>query len=196
MPKLLLDPRSLDWQQLRTRKLVLLLSCSLVALLLASAMPPMLSLGLSCGMANGLALLRQRSGKSGPWWGAAGWLAGSFLGSAVAMADHVRNGVTHVPWERGFSVALLVLTGAIVGRCLGRQSSAAAQQSIGDVLRSTSGLFTGLFAVIVSASFVLYGLDHARTTSSRLSTSLTIIVLCLAAPGWLSHALQAQRRER
>ena len=38
MPKLLFDPRSLDWQQLRTRKLLLLLSYSLVALLLASAL--------------------------------------------------------------------------------------------------------------------------------------------------------------
>ena len=52
-----------------------------------------------------------------------------------------------------------------------------------------------MFAGIVTIAYVHSGLDAARTLSSRLSTSLTILVLALVAPGWLSHLLWQRQRE-
>ena len=52
-----------------------------------------------------------------------------------------------------------------------------------ELLRAASGLTTGVFAGIVTITYVHSGLDVARTLSSRLSTSLTILVLALVAPG-------------
>jgi hypothetical protein len=56
-------------------------------------------------------------------------------------------------------------------------------------LRAASALTTGIFAVLVTLTFLHSGLDQARTVSSRLSTSLTILVIALSGPGWLVHLL-------
>jgi hypothetical protein len=42
---------------------------------------------------------------------------------------------------------------------------------------------------VVTLAFIHSGLDEARAISSRLSTSLTILVLALSGPGWLVHLL-------
>ena len=62
------------------------------------------------------------------------------------------------------------------------------------MLRSASALTTGIFAVLVTVAFVHSGLDVARTFSSRLSASLTIVVAALTVPGWLMHLLFRQAR--
>jgi hypothetical protein len=41
----------------------------------------------------------------------------------------------------------------------------------------------------VTLAFLHSGLDEARAVGSRLSTSLTILVLALTGPGWLVHLL-------
>ena len=189
----LIDPRSMALSQLKKRKIILLLLSSLVALSLVQAMTPVAAMVFSCGITILAAVLRPRMRWGQPWWGVAGWIVGCFIGTGATMTDHIQQGVGHAPWERGLFVALLALTGALVGRSLTPSQAAEDGQSMGEVLRSTSGLFTGLFGVIVASTFVLHGLDQARVTSSRLSTSLTIIVLCLAAPGWISLNLNKRR---
>jgi hypothetical protein len=62
------------------------------------------------------------------------------------------------------------------------------------VLRSVSALTTGIFAVLVTLAFVHSGLDVARTFSSRLSVSLTILVASITVPGWVMHLLFRQSR--
>jgi len=47
---------------------------------------------------------------------------------------------------------------------------------------------------LVTVAFVHSGLDVARTFSSRLSASLTIVVAALTVPGWLVHLLFRQVR--
>ena len=74
------------------------------------------------------------------------------------------------------------------------QSDAVEERSIGDLLRTLSGMFTGVFGVLVGIAFVLGGLEEARTLSSRLTASLTIIVLGLLGPGWISHQLRMYQR--
>jgi hypothetical protein len=61
------------------------------------------------------------------------------------------------------------------------------------VLRSISALTTGIFAVLVTIVFLHSGLDQARTFSSRLSTSLTILVASVVVPGWLASLLIPDR---
>jgi hypothetical protein len=51
-----------------------------------------------------------------------------------------------------------------------------------------------VFGVLVAIAFVLGGLEEARTLSSRLTTSLTIIVLGLLGPAWISHQLRMIQR--
>jgi hypothetical protein len=63
-------------------------------------------------------------------------------------------------------------------------------------LRSASALTTGIFATLVTITFLHSGLDQARTVSSRLSTSLTILVLSLSGPGWVAHQLSEGYRHR
>ena len=193
MSQRLIDPSSMAWRHLKKRKIILLLLSSLVALSLVQAMTPVAAMVFSCGVTILAAVLRPRMRWGQPWWGVAGWIVGCFIGTGATMTHHIQQGVSHTSWERGLLVALLALTGGLVGRSLTPSQAAEDGLSMGEVLRSTSGLFTGLFGVIVASTFVMYGLDQARVTSSRLSTSLTIIVLCLAAPGWLSLNLKKRR---
>jgi hypothetical protein len=57
-------------------------------------------------------------------------------------------------------------------------------------------LSAGAFAALVTLTAVHAGLAGARAFSSRLSTSLTILAVCLAAPGWLCHPWRQHRRLR
>jgi hypothetical protein len=50
--------------------------------------------------------------------------------------------------------------------------------------------------VLVTLTFLHSGLDQARTVSSRLSTSLTVLVLALSGPGWLVHLLSCVPKRR
>lgn len=100
----------------------------------------------------------------------------------------------HSPQERLAFVTLLGITGVLSGRRVGIDADAVAGRSVGDLLKSLSGTFSGLFGLLVSIAFVFNGLEEARTLSSRLTTSLTIIILALVGPGWFSHRLIIYRR--
>ena len=93
------------------------------------------------------------------------------------MANNIRQ-----HWATPANTALKRLLFIVVLGITGR--------SIGDLLRMLSGTFTGVFGVLVGIAFVLGGLEEARTLSSRLTASLTIIVLGLLVPGWISHQLR------
>ena len=100
----------------------------------------------------------------------------------------------NTPLERLLFVILLGITGFFSGSRIGINPDAVEGRSIGDLLRTLSGTFTGVFGVLVAITFVLGGLEEARTLSSRLTTSLTIIVLGLLGPAWISHQLRMIQR--
>ena len=148
--------------------------------------------------------------QSSQWWGLVGFAAGSLVGtgwvlSVVLKEKHPATALG----IRAMVVLLMLLTGAIAGHGLAGPSSngggggadagpapALARRRPADVLKSASGLTTGAFAALVTLTYVHSGLDGARAFSSRLSTSLTILVVCLAAPGWLAHQGRQRRRLR
>lgn len=134
------------------------------------------------------------------WWLLIGAVAGALVGTGTVLAATLqeRNAVEHVG-QRALILLLLACAGATAGRSLGgRAVLLEPGRAPRDLLRTVSTLTTGVFAAIVALTYVVGGLEVARTFSSRLSTSLTILVISVAAPGWLSHMLSrpGQRRPR
>jgi hypothetical protein len=132
---------------------------------------------------------------AGSWWALIGAAAGSLVGSgaALAAAMHGHDPAAQLP-QRTLPVLLLAVAGAFAGQRLSQRQGWQPGRQPRELLRSASGLTTGVFAGIVTITYIHSGLDVARTVSSRLSTSLTILVLSLVAPAWLSHCLQNHNR--
>ena len=124
------------------------------------------------------------------WWALVGATSGCLVatGRVLAAAAQLIS-ADSFRWQRALLVLVLALAGALIGVLLGRTHQWQEDRHPRDLLRSVSGLTTGVFAAVVAGAFVHGGLDVARTLSSRLSTSLTILVFSLAAPAWLSHLL-------
>ena len=129
------------------------------------------------------------------WWGLIGAAAGCLVGTAAALgaAMHHLDPAAQLP-QRALTVLLLAIAGTMAGRSLARRRDWQTGRQPRDLLRSASGLTTGVFAGIVTLTYIHSGLDGARTLSSRLSTSLTILVVSLVAPAWLSHLLHQHDR--
>jgi hypothetical protein len=161
------------------RQLPLLPSALLCALLLASAGD-----------------LSRRLADAGHWWGLIGASSGCLLGAASVLATALQHpaAAEALPLRAG-TLLLLALAGAIAGRRLSGRLEWAGHRRPKDLLRSASGLTTGMFAAMVTIAWLHAGLDPARAFSSRLSTALTILVTALAGPGWLVHLLRGQREE-
>ena len=152
---------------------------------------------ISCLLLILLSRLRNRLHQPLLWWSGIGLCSGSFLGTASSMVNNVhQHGATpaNTTLERLLFIVVLGITGFFSGSRVGINPDAVEGRSIGDLLRTLSGTFTGVFGVLVGIAFVLGGLEEARTLSSRLTASLTIIVLGLLGPGWISHQLRMYQR--
>ena len=152
---------------------------------------------ISCLFLILLSRLRNRLHQTLLWWSSIGLCSGSFLGTASSMVNNIhQHGATpaNTTLERLLFIVVLGITGFFSGSRVGINPDAVEGRSIGDLLRTLSGTFTGVFGVLVGIAFVLGGLEEARTLSSRLTASLTIIVLGLLGPGWISHQLRMYQR--
>lgn len=124
------------------------------------------------------------------WWAVLGAGCGGLLGSAMVIGQKIQSTDPHegLALRLGL-VACLMVAGAIGGRSFSLDASHPGRRPPKETLRTASGLTTGIFAALVTLAFLHSGLDEARAVSSRLSTSLTILVLALSGPGWLAHQL-------
>ena len=163
-------------------------------------LPLLTDVTVSCIFLILLSRLRNRLKTPAQWWGSIGLCSGSFLGTASSMVHEMQRGSeaasSYSPWERLALIVILGITGVLAGRHVGIDPDAVEGRSIGDLLRSLSGTFTGVFGVLVAIAFVFNGLEEARTLSSRLTTTLTIIILGLVGPGWISHRLKTYQRNQ
>ena len=163
-------------------------------------LPLLADVTISCIFLILLSRLRNRLKTPAQWWGSIGLCSGSFLGTASSMVNEMQRGSeaasSYSPWERLALIVILGITGVLAGRHVGIDPDAVEGRSIGDLLRSLSGTFTGVFGVLVAIAFVFNGLEEARTLSSRLTTTLTIIILGLVGPGWISHRLKTYQRNQ
>ncbi|QNI53541.1 putative membrane protein [Synechococcus sp. BIOS-E4-1] len=164
------------------------------------SLPLLADVTISCIFLILLSRLRNRLKTPAQWWGSIGLCSGSFLGTASSMVYVMQRagevGSAYSPWERLALIVILGITGVLAGRHVGIDPDAVEGRSIGDLLRSLSGTFTGVFGVLVAIAFVFNGLEEARTLSSRLTTTLTIIILGLVGPGWISHRLKNHQRNQ
>jgi hypothetical protein len=181
-------------------------------LALGRVLPLVPSTVLSTLVLAGGANYGQRLRQSSHWWGLVGFAAGSLVGTGwvLSLVLKEKHPATALG-VRALVVLLMVCAGAIAGHGLGGFNSRAAPggseggvpdrgkspplalRRPADVLKSAGGLTAGSFAALVTLTYVHSGLDGARAFSSRLSTSLTILVICLAGPGWLSHQWRQRR---
>jgi hypothetical protein len=162
--------------------------------LATSSLPPayavvLISLLLAGGasVAGGLHLSHHR------FWLLIGAAVGGVLGTAQTLAEraHEIQPASHLQ-VRLFTMAMLALAGSVAGFCLGRDAQRSDRRHPRDLLRSASALTTGLFALLVTLTFLHQGLEGARSFSSRLSTTLTIVVTAVVVPGWLIQQWRAR----
>ena len=163
-------------------------------------LPLLTDVTISCIFLILLSRLRNRLKTPAQWWGSIGLCSGSFLGTASSMVHEMQRAdeaaSAYSPWQRLALIVILGITGVLAGRHVGIDPDAVEGRSIGDLIRSLSGTFTGVFGVLVAIAFVFNGLEEARTLSSRLTTTLTIIILGLVGPGWISHRLKTYQRNQ
>ena len=161
-------------------------------------LPLLTDVTISCIFLILLSRLRNRLKTPAQWWGSIGLCSGSFLGTASSMVHEMQRAseaaAAYSLWERLALIVILGITGVLAGRHVGIDPDAVEGRSISDLIRSLSGTFTGVFGVLVAIAFVFNGLEEARTLSSRLTTTLTIIILGLVGPGWISHRLKIYQR--
>lgn len=130
------------------------------------------------------------------WWMAVGAIAGMIIGLGGVMAGDLAE--EKEPLELNLRltfVAFQSTAGLIAGVLLGRKIHQAHLPTLREFLSSLSALTVGLYAVVVTSCFIVDGLDPARTLSSRLSTTTTILITLLAIPGSIGY-LFAERRTR
>lgn len=129
------------------------------------------------------------------WWIGVGAIAGMIIGLGGIMAEHLA--AEKEPIDLHLRLVLVVsqtLAGLLSGVFLGRRLPQAHMPTLKDFLSSLSAVTVGLFAVVVTGRFIVDGLEPARTLSSRLSASTTILITLLAMPGALGYLL-SQRRQ-
>jgi hypothetical protein len=125
----------------------------------------------------------------GLWWGNLGAIAGAVGGTALVIANPQELMIKAEFTHRVVSIAFLGIAGIISGLFIGKGSHDLTLPRPKDFIKGASALTTVAYAVIVTLKFIFEGLDPARTLSSRLSTTTTILVTSLAIPGWLGYRL-------
>jgi hypothetical protein len=118
------------------------------------------------------------------WWATLGAIAGSILGTGSVLADSAQQmGLPDEVRNRAIAVAWLGLAGLISGTMLGWSLHKSHIRHPREFLKVTSAMTTGIFAILVTFKFIQAGLDPARALSSKLSSSVTILVASLTVPG-------------
>jgi hypothetical protein len=163
---------------------------------LARQLPPVPSTLLSALVLAAGVRLSALPQAAGWWWGLIGAASGTLVGTATVLGSALerQTPADQLP-QRLLILVLLAAAGAVAGHRLSRRGQWQSGRQPRDLLRSASSLTTGVFAVIVTLTWVHAGLEGARTFSSRLSTALTILVIALVGPAWLSHLLNQRRQD-
>lgn len=123
------------------------------------------------------------------WWGNLGAIAGAIGGTAIVIADPQELMMKTEFVDRAKSIIFFAIAGLVSGFFLGRGFHDLALPRPKEFIKGTSALTTVAYAMIVTFKFIFGGLDPARTLSSRLSTTTTILVAALAIPGWIGYRL-------
>jgi hypothetical protein len=169
---------------------------SVVAYLVTTHLPgPVLAIACAVAIAL-LASASSRLTRPVLWWASVGAIAGSIVGTGSMLAHAVEVEGIGVGVARRYAVmGTLAVAGLLSGIFLGKDIEQASIPRPAELLKRASGLTLVLFAIIVTARFPGEGIEKVRALSSRLSTTVTIVVTTLAVPGWLGFLVGTRMGE-
>jgi hypothetical protein len=131
------------------------------------------------------------------WWMGVGAIAGMIIGLGGIMAEHLAAEQDQIDLHLRLIVVVgQALAGFISGVVLARRIPQAHLPTLKDFISSLSAVTISLFAMIVTGRFIVAGLEPARTLSSRLSVSTSILITLLAMPGALGYLLAQRAQSR
>jgi hypothetical protein len=147
-----------------------------------------------------LSFLSTQIGRPLLWWIGTGAMAGIIVGQALAVKSSLDEGTIPLDFRDRFIIlGLQSLSGFISGAILGRKLHRTHVPPLEKFLGRASTLTVSVFSVVVTTSFLLEGLEVARTLSSRLSTTTAVLVTALVIPGivgYLLFEIDLPRRDR
>ena len=124
------------------------------------------------------------------WWMAVGAIAGMIIGLGGILAGQMAAEKEALSLNlRLMFVAFQATAGFIAGVLVGLKTPQAHLPTLKEFVSSLSAITVGLYALIVTGRFIWEGLEPARTLSSRLSVSTTILITLLAIPGAIGYLL-------
>lgn len=129
------------------------------------------------------------------FWMGVGAIAGMIIGLGGIMSEHLASEKDLIDLHlRLIMVAGQALGGFISGVLVGRRIPQAHLPTLKDFLSSLSAVTVSLYAVVITGRFIMDGLEPARSLSSRLSVSTTILITLMAMPGALGYLLGQRRK--
>lgn len=129
------------------------------------------------------------------FWMGVGAIAGMIIGLGGIMAEHLAAEKDLIDLHlRLIMVAGQALGGFISGVLVGRRIPQSHLPTLKDFLSSLSAVTVSLYAVVITGRFIVDGLEPARSLSSRLSVSTTILITLMAMPGALGYLLSQRRK--
>lgn len=124
------------------------------------------------------------------WWTGTGAIGGIIIGLAAVLEETFADTKTGLAFSDRLTIlALQGIAGFVSGVILGRKSENAQVPTLREFLSRSSALTAGMFAIVVTTSFLREGLEVARTLSSRLSATTTILATALVIPGIVGYLL-------
>jgi len=128
------------------------------------------------------------------WWASLGAIAGGIGGTGSVLGNYIPQiDLPDKETIRYQIIGFFSITGFVSGIFLGRNAHKENVRHPKDFIRGASVLTTSIFAVLVTLQFTDKGIDAARTLSSKLSVSTTILVASLTIPGWVGYQLSRPR---
>lgn len=161
-----------------------------ITLLFLRILPIEQSIIISAIMLASLIVLSAYLSNSLLWWMAVAAIAGMVIDIGGILGEDLAESKTPLEFEHRLTfVVFQSIAGFISGIIWGRQVHQAHIPTLKEFLSSLSGLTVGIFAVLVTIRFIMDGLEPARSLSSRLSTTTTILITLLAIPGSIGYLL-------
>jgi drug/metabolite transporter (DMT)-like permease len=129
------------------------------------------------------------------WWLCVGMIAGILVGMASVLSETIADNRQPLDFEiRSLIAGLQAMAGFVVGFVWGRKTPRANIPPLKTFLSRLGAITAGLYAVVVTLDFLLEGLEEARTLSSRLSTTTTILITMLIIPAIIGYLLAEFRK--
>lgn len=130
------------------------------------------------------------------WWLCVGMIAGIIVGLGSSLSETLAENRQPLEFQvRCLVLGLQMLAGFVAGFFWGYKTSRVNIPPLRTFLSGLSGVTAGLYAIVVTGDFIWEGLEEARTLSSRLSTTTTILITALILPAIVGYLIAESRKQ-